>query len=120
MNTGRKVIDEIRLAILTKNYSINPYWFLGFVEGEGTFGIKNLSPYFQIAQHNRSVALLEAAKLFLAREVPLLSLKQTSKPSPSVILNKATNVLSIVISDIDVLYDYIDLSSKDYPSKLVN
>lgn len=41
-----------------------PFWFLGFVEGDGTFGIQNLSPYFQIAQHNRSVALLEAAKLF--------------------------------------------------------
>jgi hypothetical protein len=103
MNTGRKVINEIRLANLTKNYSINPYWLLGFVEGEGTCGINNLSPYFQIAQHNRSAALLEAVKLFLST----LSLKKTSKPSPSVFLNKATNVLSIVISNIDVLYDCI-------------
>lgn len=103
MNAGRKVIDEIKLTNLTKNYRINPYWLLGFVEGEGTFGIKNLSPYFQIAQHARSAALLEAVKLFLTS----LSLKNTSKSSPSISLNKTTNVLSIVISNIDVLYDYI-------------
>ena len=34
---------------------INPNWFIGFLEGEGTFGIKTGSSlYFQIAQKNTS------------------------------------------------------------------
>ena len=34
---------------------INPNWFIGFIEGEGTFGIKTGSSlYFQVAQKNTS------------------------------------------------------------------
>jgi hypothetical protein len=29
------------------NFAINSSWFIGFIEGDGTFGIKNGSPYFQ-------------------------------------------------------------------------
>lgn len=49
--------------------SINKYWLLGFVEGEGTFGIKNLTPYFQIGQHNRNVSILNSISLYLERLV---------------------------------------------------
>ena len=34
---------------------INPYWFIGFIEGEGTFAIKTGSAlYFKVAQKNTS------------------------------------------------------------------
>ena len=76
---ARKEIDEMKLASLTNNYSIGPYWFLGFVEGEGTFGIKNLSPYFQIAQHKKSATLLEAVKSLTIFRIPHLVSKPTLK-----------------------------------------
>jgi len=31
-------------------FVINSNWLVGFIEGDGTFGIKNSSPYLQIAQ----------------------------------------------------------------------
>lgn len=43
---------------------ITPYWLLGFVEAEGTFGIKNLPPYFQISQHKCSQSTLELIRLY--------------------------------------------------------
>ena len=43
-------------------FDITPYWLLGFVEAEGTFGIKNLTPYFQVAQSNKSRSLMEARR----------------------------------------------------------
>jgi len=54
-------------------FVINPFWFIGFLEGEGTFGIKNRSPYWQIAQKNTSQAALNAIKLFM------LTLPNTNK-----------------------------------------
>jgi hypothetical protein len=45
---------------------INLYWLLGFFEGDGTFGIKNLVPYFQIAQHNKNIKLLNLIKCSLS------------------------------------------------------
>lgn len=44
---------------------VNPYWLLGFIEGEGTFGFKNLSPYFQIGQHIKSLKVLQGIVLYL-------------------------------------------------------
>lgn len=40
-----------------QSFLINPNWFIGFLEGDGTFGIKNGSPYLQIAQKNTSQSL---------------------------------------------------------------
>lgn len=52
MNTKR----EIFIYNTTKSQIIiNPHWFIGFLEGEGTFGIKTgLALCFQIAQKNTS------------------------------------------------------------------
>ena len=45
---------------------INPNWFIGFIEGEGTFGIKTGSSlYFQVAQKNTSLECLNAITNFL-------------------------------------------------------
>ena len=48
INLGRKEIFEKKHNIVQWHYNIDSYWLLGLVEGEGTFGFKNLSPYFQI------------------------------------------------------------------------
>ena len=44
---------------------MNPFWLLGFIEGEGTFGFKNLSPFFQVGQSVRSLYVLEAIAKYL-------------------------------------------------------
>ena len=46
MNSTRTQFNE---SLLPKT-PIKPLWLLGFIEGEGTFGIKNMVPYFQVAQ----------------------------------------------------------------------
>ncbi len=44
---------------------INPNWFIGFIEGEGTFGIKTGSSlYFQVAQKNTSQECLNGITNF--------------------------------------------------------
>ena len=48
MNSGRTVINSSLMPTIT----INPFWLLGFIEAEGYFGLQNLSPYFQLAQHS--------------------------------------------------------------------
>ena len=50
MNSGRTVFNRSLMPAIT----INPFWLLGFIEAEGTFGLKNLSPYFQLAQHSNN------------------------------------------------------------------
>jgi hypothetical protein len=61
MNSRRTVYNYSLIPTLL----VNPYWLLGFIEGEGTFGFKNLSPYFQIGQHIKSLRLLQGIVLFL-------------------------------------------------------
>ena len=41
INLGRTEVD----ISLIPDSSINKFWLLGFIEGEGTFGYKNLVPY---------------------------------------------------------------------------
>jgi LAGLIDADG DNA endonuclease family protein len=87
---------------------ISPNWLLGFVEGEGTFGYKNLVPYFQISQHSRDTDLLNLIKIFLEslRPLPNSPIKNL-KPVVNKIINKRTKVLSYTITDLDVLYHII-------------
>lgn len=85
---------------------IRLYW--SYNDVTGTFGIKNLRPYFQVCQHKCSISTLELIEKFIKdiwekgeikhNNVPLLNFKF------SVALNKTTDVYSYVISDIDVLY----------------
>lgn len=58
MNSKREIFtyDTTKSQII-----INPNWFIGFIEGEGTFGIKTGSSlYFQVAQKNTSQECLNA------------------------------------------------------------
>lgn len=54
MNRNREAKQSIYLE--NNSFVINSWWLIGFIEGDGTFGIKNGSPYLQIAQKNTSQA----------------------------------------------------------------
>ena len=107
MNLGRTVFkyDTIGPQII-----INPHWFIGFIEAEGTFGIRTGSSlYFQVAQKITSQDSLDRIITFLAgltnSEIPndsrILPVNVTS------VTNIKTNVVSIVVSSVDALYYYI-------------
>ena len=61
MNLGR---TDYNYSLIPK-IEVNPFWLLGFIEGEGTFGFKNLSPFFQVGQSVRSLYVLEAIAKYL-------------------------------------------------------
>lgn len=104
---------------------INPNWFIGFLEGEGTFGIKTGSAlYLQVAQKNTSPESLSAIKTFLIL-LPNNAL-QNSKILPLNVIstiNLKTNVVSLVVTSVDALYYYVlpflD-SSKMYTRKAID
>ena len=107
MNLGRTVF---KYDIARPQIIINPNWFIGFIEAEGTFGIKTGSSlYFQVAQKITSQECLNAIITFLAE------LSNSDIPKDSNILpvnvtsatNLRTNVVSIVVSSIDALFYYI-------------
>lgn len=109
MNSKR----EIFTYNTTSQIIINPNWFIGFIEGEGTFGIKTGSSlYLQVAQKNTSQECLNAitnylislsnnTKYFHTQNNKILPLNVTSTT------NVRTNVVSLVVSNIDALYYYI-------------
>jgi LAGLIDADG endonuclease len=92
---------------------INPNWFIGFIEGEGTFGIKTGSSlYLHVAQKNTSQECLNAitnyiinlsnnTKYFHTHNNKILPINLTSTT------NARTNVVSLVVANIDALYYYI-------------
>jgi hypothetical protein len=107
---------------LFKNNSINsqikisPEWFIGFLEGEGTLGIKTgSSMYIQVAQKNTSIFCINAIIAFLnSLESNLLDKpKDLDKDKPrlpinvSSTINTKTDVISIVVSSVDALFNYI-------------
>ena len=51
-----------------KDYKITPYWFLGFVEGEGSFSVQkgNLLLVFSLSQSSKDLPLMEAIKNFIS------------------------------------------------------
>lgn len=110
-------LKRIDYSDYNKNeFYITPYWLLGFVEAEGTFGIKNLTPYFQVAQNGKSKNLLEAIKMYLSKiQFNDLSTGGAGCPvrtpgtsiKPSLVINKSTGVISLMVTDIDSLYDIL-------------
>ena len=106
MNTKR----EIFTYNTTKSQIIiNPNWFIGFIEGEGTFGIKTGSAlYFQIAQKNTSQESLNAITTFLTGLSD--NVLQNSKILPLNVIsttNVRTDVVSLVVTSVDSLYYYL-------------
>ena len=106
MNSGR---TSYNYDLITPNRLIvNPYWLLGFIEAEGTFGLKNLSPYFQLGQHIRSSMVLNS----IANYIELLpkgfnfSLN-TLSPNVSYAFNTRTSVKVLSVNSVDTLHDYL-------------
>lgn len=120
-------LNRVSFKYEITNYKtiINTNWFIGFLEGEGTFGIKNRSSlYLQIAQKNTSQESLNAITTFLTKLPNNIS--QDSKILPLNVVsttNIKTNVVSLVINSADSLYNcvlpYLD-SSKMYTRKSID
>lgn len=112
LNLGRlNNVDSSSLegsAANSLSCSINPNWFIGFIEGDGTFGIKNGSPYFQISQKNSSLSLINALKVFIS-SLPntTSSLIPLSPPRVNTSINQKSNVLSLTVNNIDSLYYFL-------------
>lgn len=93
MNSGRLEIDSKQEKKLEKKVSINKWWLLGFVEGEGTFGHRHMVPYFQIGQNKKKFFVLKAIESYMLNTFKLLSSQEVFK----YYLNKGTGVYSMVI-----------------------
>jgi hypothetical protein len=95
---------------------INPYWLLGFIEGEGTFGFKNLSPYFQIGQHIKSLKVLQGIVLYLQSIPKGFTMSINSLPPIVSSTLHSNNTVSVIsINNIDALYDYLLFFLLDMP-----
>ena len=96
-------------SLITKDLvEINPYCLLGFIGGEGTFGFKHLSPYFQLGQHIRSRYLLQQISLYLQSLPKTFTFTLNSKPPKiSNALHTNATISVISIQNVDTLYDYL-------------
>ena len=122
MNTKRQIFtyNTTKSKII-----INPNWLIGFIEGEGTFGIKTGSAlYLQVAQINTSQESLNAITTFLTKLSD--NVLQNSNILPLNVVNTInvrTNVVSLVVNSVDSLYYYVlpflD-NSKMYSRKVVD
>lgn len=106
MKTGRVDLKVSQLHKLTNQVSINIWWLLGFVEGEGTFGYKHLVPYFQVAQHKKNLFVLKAIESFLLK-LPLKNAEGNQEFNVHFALNTNTGVYSMTVVSIDALFYYI-------------
>lgn len=107
MNLGR---TNFKYDITRSQIIINPCWFIGFIEAEGTFGIKTRSSlYFQVAQKITSQESLNAMIIFLTElsNIDIPKYSKISSVNVSNTTNLRTNVISLVVSSIDTLYYYI-------------
>lgn len=107
MNLGRIVF---KFETIGPQITINPNWLIGFIEAEGTFGIKTGSSlYFQIAQKTTSQESLNAITTFLIG-LSNLDIPKDSEILPvnvTNVINIRTNVVSLVVSSVDALYYHI-------------
>jgi len=108
MNSKREIFTSYSI---NSQINVNPDWFIGFLEGDGTFGIKTGSSiYFQLAQKITSVESLNAIITFLTSLKSNALFEKNSKILPLNVvstINSKTNVVSLVISSVDALYYYI-------------
>lgn len=110
MNSKRKIFTY---GTSKSQIIINPNWFIGFIEGEGTFGIKTGSSlYFQVAQKNTSQECLNGITNFLLD----LSSNATIYKDPcnkilpiniTNTINVKTSVVTLAIANTDALYYYL-------------
>ena len=103
MNSKRKIFIY---QVTNSQIIINPNWFIGFIEGEGTFGIKTGSAlYLQVAQKNTSQESLNAITTFWTK-LPNSILQNNKILTLNVVstIDVETNVVSLVVNSVDSLY----------------
>src|SRR5271154_5639009 len=102
---------------------ISKYWFLGFVEGDGSFFLCNNRAIFSITQKDRQV--LDAKSLYIKniKRAPIFKGLFVALPPKCIISGKINNTAyQLIISpvreragDTDVLFQYIFPFFKDLP-----
>lgn len=110
MNTLIQSINSTRVSYdlsLMPTPVIDPYYLLGFVEAEGTFGLKSLAPYFSVAQHSRNRALIDAIREFLQSLPNLYPESGLVTGVVSSMSLKSTGVLVLEVSDVDALFSHV-------------
>lgn len=109
MNSLRKYFDN---NLLPKR-SLTPYRLLGFVEGDGTFCLPNMNPYFGIKQHSKNIHFLYEIAEFLNSlpynpEIGPKTDKLITKPTAGVHEpGLDTGMASLGVSNILQLYNYV-------------
>lgn len=112
MNSTRTTYDTTLMLPIV----IDQYWLLGFIEAEGTFGFKNLFPYFQVGQHTRSLDVINAIREYIqALSNGFTSTLDSAAPLVTSTLNTRTSVMVISVQNIDALYDYLMFHLLDMP-----
>jgi len=106
MNSNREIFT---FQTTKSQIIINPNWFIGFIEGEGTFAIKTGSAlYFQVAQKNTSQESLNAITTFLIGLPSSVLLNSKILPLNVVsTTNVKTGVVSLVVNSVDSLFYYV-------------
>jgi hypothetical protein len=103
MNSNREIFT---FQTTKSQIIINPNWFIGFIEGEGTFAIKTVyALYFQVAQKNTSQESLNAITTFLIG-LPSSVLPDSKMLPLNVVstINVKTGVVSLVVNSVDSLF----------------
>lgn len=88
--------------------TINIYWLIGFIEGDGSFTMTKTGAALSIGQKYVNLNVLKAIELFLSN-LPNNYGKTVNSPipKPRIGFNKTTKVIIMLWSNIDSLYDYI-------------
>jgi LAGLIDADG endonuclease len=110
INRNRTNFDGYKLSYLM----ISNYWFLGFVEGDGSFFLCNNRAIFSITQKDRQV--LEAISLYIKtiKRDPIFKGLFVALQPNCIISGKNNNTAyQLIISDTDVLFQYIFPFFKD-------
>ena len=108
MNASRKIFYPKSLPKRT----LTSYRLLGFVEGDGTFSLPNLLPYFGIKQHSKNIHFFYEIAEFLSNlpynpAIGPASDVLNTKPRATVHISPTNNLASLSVSNILQLYNYI-------------
>lgn len=110
MNRNRTNFDGYKISYLM----ISNYWFLGFVEGDGSFFLCNNRAIFSITHKDRQV--LDAISLYIKNihRAPIYKGLFVALQPNCIISGKNNNTAyQLIISDTDVLFQYIFPFFKD-------
>lgn len=88
--------------------TINPYWLLGFIEGEGSFSVSAFKNQFKLGQEGFSLPVLLSIERYIS-DLPKLFDYTTGSPKPkaSIAYSEKENYAQLTYSNVDTLFDYI-------------